>query len=167
MLNDQMCAKSKKVVFWGVSALIFGILTFSGCCSKQKVVEKWSDRLIIEERIDTNVVIQGAEFSDIAPLDRLQAGIKHTIEHDLALITIHIDTAKNTLRTDIIVPDREVLVEQKKTTTFESEGSRRDVVKSPSRLVPWWILMISGAVIALFAAHQLGFLRKPLRRHRG
>lgn len=144
-----------KIEIWGVCGLILAVLIGSGCRTKEVIVEKWSERVVVEERIDTVVVVRGGTVSEVTPLSLLGHGFTHVVEHDIARIEITIDTLKNELRTDIFVPDREVPVEMSRTTTTTSEGSRREVTKTPTRIVPWWAWFLLGVVVGVVSIFTL------------
>lgn len=137
----------KKVEFWAVSAVILAIVVSTGCRTKEVIVEKWSERVVEVVKIDTVVVVDGGHISEVTPMSLLGHGIVHRIDHDLADIHITIDTLKNTLRTDIIVHDREVEIKAEKTTTTDRKFTREQSTKKPTRRVSWWVWVLIGAII--------------------
>lgn len=145
----------KKIKIWALSAMILGIVVCTGCRTKEVIVEKWSERTVEVLKIDTVVVVEGGHISEVTPLSLLGHGLVHKIEHDLADIHITIDTLKNTLRTDIIVHDREVEIEAEKITTTDREWTREQSTKKPTKRVSWWVWLLIGIIIGAVLSWRL------------
>lgn len=118
-------------------------LLLSGCCGSRRTVERWNTVTEVVERVDTVFVVHGDSVRQVLPLN-LSRGFAHVVDHDLARVTIYIDTVSGTLTSDVVVHDRVVPYSFERVSTVTSKGRRVDVERTRS---VWWRWLLVGAIM--------------------